>query len=551
MSGEGAPAAGSPNDRVLGLARRLEGVRGWRRFGLAFLFGAISALAMPPFDAAPVLFATLPALVLLLDGAVADQSFGRRLRAAAAIGWWFGFGYFLAGLWWIGSAFLVEADVFAWMLPFAVAGLPAGLALFYALATALAAVFWTPGPGRTFALALGFAAAEWLRGHVLTGFPWNGFGYALTFTEPTMQAASLVGVYGLAFLAVVVFAAPAALIRGGGFAGRAGLGLVAVAAAALLAVFVYGGMRLDRAGADRLAEPEVHLRIVQPSIDQKKKWDPAARDQVFDTYLDLSRAPPAGGGPLPDGLVLVWPESAVPFFLADASAAVDAIAAGLPPSGRLLTGAARYERTGLGATDAEFYNSILQVTRNAAVEIVYDKVHLVPFGEFLPFQDLLERLGIEQLTKLPGGFTSGKDRSVVRLSGVPPFSALICYEIVFPGEATPPGDRPAWLLNLTNDAWFGRTPGPYQHLRQARVRAVEEGLPLVRAANTGISAMIDPYGRILDHLALGDAGVIDARLPAPIPPTVFARFGDLPLLLALLLTALSLGTVKMRNDRRH
>ncbi|MEW5424519.1 apolipoprotein N-acyltransferase [Amorphus sp. 3PC139-8] len=497
---------------------------------------------MPPFDMPLVLVVTLPALVLLLDGANDRDdrpALRRRVRAAAAVGWWFGFGYFLAGLWWIGSAFLVEADVFGWMLPFAVAGLPAGLALFYAGATALAALFWRAGPARIVALAVGFGAAEWLRGHVLTGFPWNALGYALTANPATMQTAALVGVYGLTLLAVAIFAAPAALIRNGGFAGRGGVAYALVAVALLVGLTAFGLERLQN--ESRVAEPPVALRIVQPSIDQAQKWNPDFRDQVFDRYLSLSRTPPANGRPLPDGLVTIWPESAIPFFLTDAPAAVDAIADLLPPEGRLFTGAVRYQRAAPGSSDADFFNSIFEIDPAGALRLVYDKVHLVPFGEYLPFQDALEAMGLTQLTQLPGGFSAGNSVAPIKLDRLPAFSALICYEVIFPGNIVELDARPGWLLNLTNDAWFGNTPGPYQHLRQAQVRTVEEGLPLVRAANTGISVVVDPYGRIVDRLALGETGVIDAALPATIAPPVYARFGDIPFFATLAIAALFLA----------
>ncbi|MDQ0317025.1 apolipoprotein N-acyltransferase [Amorphus orientalis] len=549
MSGGDAASASGPERgrslpaRVTALSR----LSGWRRWLAAWIAGLASAGAMPPVDAVPVLFATLPALVLLLDGAAAAPTRSRRIQMAAAVGWWFGFGYFLAGLWWIGSAFLVDADTFAWMLPFAVAGLPAGLALFPALGTTIAILLWRPGAARILALAVGLAACEWLRGHVLTGFPWNGLGYALAAHAWTMQSAAIVGVYGLAFLAVLIFAAPAAFFGRAGITPRSGMMASAAALVLLAGIAIFGAVRLDRAGPVAYAEPEQAIRVVQPSIDQALKWNPDFRDQVFDSYLDLSRRPWGGGGELPEGLLVIWPESAIPFFLTDASAAAEAIGAGLPTGGRLLTGAARYERTGPDATRTDFYNSILQVVPDGEVSVVYDKVHLVPFGEYLPFQETFESLGLEQLTQLPGGFSPGRDQGPVGLPGVPPFSAQICYEIIFPGAVIDPGQRPHWLLNLTNDAWFGRTPGPYQHLRQARIRAVEEGLPLVRAANTGISVVVDPFGRILERLDLGATGTIDTRLPASTAATVYARLGDGPALVVLVLAAVGLVSVNLRR----
>lgn len=523
---------------------------GWPRRLLAFGAGAVSAASLPPVDVSAILFLTLPVLVLLLDGAAHEPSRRRRLVAAGWIGWWFGFGYFLFGLWWIGSAFLVEAEAFGWMIPFAMTGLPAGLALFTALAAILASLLWTSGPGRIVALAVGLAAAEWLRGHVLTGFPWNGFGYALAANEATMQGAALVGVYGLAFLAALIFAAPAMLVSGGRFTGRRGVAGCVVALALLAGLYGFGTVRLADAGTDPPAAPRTSLRVVQPSIDQTAKWDPDQRGKVFETYLALSEEPPAGGGALPENLIVIWPESAIPFFLSDAPLAAEAIGDILPEGGRLLTGAVRHEALASAPANPHYFNSILQVTPDGTVRPLYDKVHLVPFGEYLPFQDFLERIGLEQLTELPGGFSAGRDRVTLHMDGVPPVGPLICYEIIFPGAAIDPTDRPAWLLNMTNDAWFGRTPGPYQHLLQARVRAVEEGLPVVRAANTGVSALIDPYGRILHRLGLDEVGVIDADLPAAIAPPPYARFGDVPLFAALVLSILGLLGARRGCARR-
>lgn len=537
------PAAGPTVSPVRPLPA-LFAVPGWPRRLLAFAAGAGSAASLPPLNLSVILLLTLPILVLLLDGAAREASPRRRLVAAGWIGWWFGFGYFLLGLWWIGSAFLVEAAAFGWMIPFAVTGLPAGLALFSAVATVLAALLWVPGPGRIVALAVGFAAAEWLRGHILTGFPWNGFGYALAANEATMQGAALVGAYGLAFLAVLIFAAPAMLVSGGRFTGLRGAAACIAALAVLGGLYGYGTLRLADGGAATPAAPATPLRIVQPSIDQTEKWNPELRSQVFETYLALSEEPPAGGGDLPDNLLVIWPESAIPFFLSDAPLAAEAIGDILPEGGRLLTGAVRHQPRKSDPAVTDYFNSILEVTRDGTVRPLYDKVHLVPFGEYLPFQDFLERVGLRQLTELPGGFSAGHDRVTLHLDRLPPVGPLICYEIIFPGAAVDPTDRPAWLLNVTNDAWFGRTPGPHQHLLQARMRAVEEGVPVVRAANTGISALVDPYGRVLDRLGLDETGVIDADLPAAIAPPPYARFGDLPLFAALALSALGLGCAR-------
>ena len=527
------------------LATRLAARPAAVRFAVAAIAGAATALAQAPFDLLPILLLALPALVVALDAAlIAAPAGARRLRAAAAIGWWFGFGALFAGLWWVGAAFLVEAETFAWALPFAVTALPAGLALFYALATMLASLAWWPGAPRVLSLAVAIGLAEWLRGHVLTGFPWNGLGTAFAAGDALMQSAALVGAYGLAPLTVAIFAAPAA------FLGPSGTRRGAVALAVVVAVG-FGGLALwghQRLAAATVGEvPGVALRIVQPAIDQSEKWVPENRWMIFDTLLGLTGAPPPAPGVT---RLAIWPESSVPFLLERSPLALQSVTAALPPGGWLIAGAGRAGVDPAAAPDATppIYNSVLAIDGTGATRAFYDKVKLVPFGEFLPFQDTLGRLGIVPVAYLPGGFAAGSRRAPMALGGsVPPFVPLICYEAIFAGQVLGEGARPAWILNVTNDAWFGDTPGPYQHFRQARLRAVEEGLPLVRAANTGISAVVDPYGRVLSSLPLGTRGVLEAGLPVAAPPPPYARTGDWPFLFASAVVAAALASRRLRK----
>lgn len=519
--------------------RWLGAATGMQRAAAAFAAGALSTLALAPLHLWPVMFATLPVLVWLLDGAVARAAAPlARARACAAIGWWFGFGYFFASLYWLGFAFFVQAEKFAWMAPLGVLAMPAGLALFYALAAATASLTWRPGPARVVVLALTFFAAEWLRGHVLTGFPWNAIGHTLAAPDALMQAGALVGVYGLGFFAVLIFAAPATLADAGG---RAARWIMPVMAAALLAgAAAWGAWRLSLPLPPDAAGPK--LRIVQANIPQAEKWKPESRDWIFARYLSLS-ANGGGAGLQSAGIThLIWPEAALPFvYLFDSDIAKEeqreAFDRLLPEGVMLITGANRAETVtnddGKRVVSA-VYNSIIALDDRGLVASTADKSHLVPFGEYLPFQETLEAIGIRQLTNLPGGFAPGARIEGMTLPGLPPFNALICYEIIFPGAAVP-GARPAWLLNVTDDSWFGETAGPYQHLHQARLRAVEEGLPVIRAANTGISAVIDPRGRVRDSIALGAAGVIDTSLPGRVAAPPYARFGPAILLAILIL----------------
>jgi apolipoprotein N-acyltransferase len=495
---------------------------GWRRACIAFTAGAISVLALSPTDLWPLLFLTFPVLVWLIDGAAAGRLGG--LWGAFVAGWWFGFGYFFAGLYWMGYAFLVDAKTFGWMLPFAVTAVPAGLAIFTAFGSALARAIWMRGPVRILSLAIALTVAEWLRGHVLTGFPWNTYGYALTGPLVLAQTAALIGIWGLTFLAVAVFATPALLADDRADTRRPWLHVLA-GIVLLCALAGYGAWRLALIPTQLV--PDVRLRIMQPNLQQDEKFNYDARHDVMKRYValsDRSTGPQSTG--VRDVTHLIWPESAFPFFLMREAEALAQIAELLPQGTVLITGAVRAPEPAPGAAISHAYNSIYVIDHDGSVLSVYDKVHLVPFGEYLPFQDFLERLGLMQITKVQGGFIAGARRRAIEVPRAPRFLPLICYEIIFPGAAVPRGEQPDWLVNLTNDGWFGISSGPYQHLQQARVRAIEEGLPLVRAANTGISAVIDPLGRTIKSLPLGTEGVLDAPLPRRIGRTIYVRAGD-------------------------
>lgn len=515
---------------------------GWRRAGIAFVAGAASALAMAPVNAWPVLFVTFPVLVWLVDGSAA----GRRSGAvsAAIAGWCFGFGYFLAGLYWVGYAFLVDAKTFGWLLPVAVAGLPAYLAIYTAAGLAAARLLWMRGPTRLLVLAVTLTAAEWLRGHLLTGFPWNAFGYALTQPLMLAQSVSLVGIWGLTFLTIAICASPAVLAderTDTPHPYRAPLiGLV------ILAAFAgYGAARL--ATHPTLYVKDVKLRIMQPNLQQDVKFNYAAKNEVMARYLRLSdRATGPQSNGARDATHLIWPESAFPFFLTREPDALAQIAALIAPKTELIVGAVRPAAAADGVRVTRAYNSVYVIDGDGSIRGIYDKVHLVPFGEYLPFQSFLEKLGLQQLTKQVGGFLSGDRRRAMDVAGAPKMLPLVCYEVIFPGAAVPPGERPGWLVNLTNDGWFGISSGPYQHLQQARVLAIAEGLPLVRAANTGISAVIDPVGRVINSLPLGVEGVFDSALPRALPPTTYVEFGEYTLILFLVVSLIFIGRRRLR-----
>ena len=554
-----------PKPMSFNLAEKLRALSGWRRWMTAFAAGILSVIALPPFSAWVVMFITLPVLILLLDGAAAQATtLKQAARSFAATMWWWGFGYFLLGLYWIGQAFIVEGN-FIWLMPLAVTLMPAGLALFYAAAGALAVFYWPSGWRRIVVFALLLTAAEWLRGHLFTGFPWNLLGYTLAAQDGLMQLASVFGAYGLTFLAALVFAS---FTDTGLFEGRFAKLTTApfpyAALALLISMFAMGQVRLHT--GSQMEPQAINLRIVQPAVPQVEKWQPENRKKIFRDYLSLSARKTADRpGGLANVSLLIWPEAALPFLLLRAPYALRDIRKMLPENSWLVTGGNRAEaQMSLPPVKQSpelpfamprhrrplIFNSVLVFDAKARLKQRYDKTHLVPFGEYLPFQGLLEAIGLRQLTRLRGGFEAGRRRAVLAAGQTPAFAPLICYEIIFPGQVVPQGPRPAWLLNLTNDAWFGTGIGPYQHLHQARLRAVEEGLPVVRAANTGISAVIDPYGRIVSQLRLGEKGIIDAKLPKNLPPTLYARYGDGILLLLLIFGITALGFAHVQGGWR-
>ena len=439
---------------------------GWRRRLIALFAGAAGVLALPPIDFFPAMAIPLTVAVWLIDGTVGgrrNQGLSSResrasIREAAGAGWWLGFGYFLAGLWWLGSAFLVEADKFLWAMPLAVGGLPAGLALFTAGGFALARALWSPGAGRVLALATGLGAADWLRGNALTGFPWDPWGMALGGNLALAQTSSLVGLYGLTFVAVAIFATPATLIDGlderparrtifAWLRAPAGLALVALAALA-----IFGFLRLK--ANPGTFEAGVKLRLMQPNLPQDEKFHVENKDRILRRYIALSdkATSPASTG-VADVTHLIWPESAFPFILSRDAAALARLGAMLGDSTTLITGAARMGETlrGLpGESRTIYYNSVHVIGRGGVILDTYDKAHLVPFGEYLPFTDLLERLGLRHFVHIPGGFTAAPFRKSLTAPGLAAFAPLVCYEAAFPGEATPndgKSERPGFLLN--------------------------------------------------------------------------------------------------------
>ncbi len=484
-------------------------------FPLATLCGALAALGHAPFGFWPLALVGFAGLVWLVAN-------------GARPGWtgWFGaVGYFGVAMHWIVEPFLVDIQTHGWMAPFALILLAGGLALFWGAAARGAAYLGTTPQTRAMAFGAALTIAELVRGHIFTGFPWALPAYIWAET-PMRGAAAFVGSYGLSFLTFLGAACLAMPFgRGGGM----------IAAAALFGgVFALGNHQIDNAATDRPSLGTV--RIVQPNVPQAEKWDREKIPGHFNRMLDLTKTVSDARTDL-----VIWPEVAVVWPLDLASEAliqaIRAVVTGTTSETRLITGINRRDAAG------NWYNALAVVGPGADVQETYDKVHLVPFGEYIPFR-------IEFLRAMAAtsgfGFTPGAE---VRAIGTPLGRALplICYEGIFPGHIFRADERPDYLLQLTNDAWFGTFSGPFQHLDQARFRAVEQGLSLVRAANTGVSTVIDPAGNLSDHLELGRAGVLDLPVPAPLSPTIYAQTGDLPLLVILFLTLSGLITLKRRN----
>lgn len=481
----------------------------WSRMGLAAVAGAVAAFGLAPWGlwwASVAGFAVVP---MLLNA-------GDRRRDLALTGWAFGAGWFAHALTWIVEPFLVDVARHGWMAPFAVVLLCGGLALFWGAAFWAAAIMARAGTMRVVALVVTWASAEALRGYVFTGFPWAAPGQVWIDT-PVAALLGWIGPIGLDFATLA-----AVVPLGLALTARSARGMLAILPAAL-ALMV--GLAADR------ARPEVEstgrvVRIVQPNIPQDEKWD---RDQMaahFQRQVDYTAAEPH-----PD--LVVWPETAVPVLLDEAGPALERIAIAAQGA-QVAAGIQRWE-------SGKWFNSMIRLDSRGAQAGLYDKHHLVPFGEYIPLGWLAKRFGITALADNFGdGFSAGPGPRLMDFGPLGRAVPLICYEAVFARDAGDVPGRADFLLQITNDAWFGLFTGPFQHLAQARMRAIEQGLPLIRSANTGVSALIDPRGGVVEQLPLGQAGYIDVALPAPFPATVYSRTGDVPgiALLGLLMIGL-------------
>ena len=485
---------------------KCEHITGVKKYALAFGLGALLTFTMPPIGFFPVLLVSIPGLVFLsINAPTPWKSF--------LTGWVFGMGYFIFGLYWISAALFVDIAQWGWVLPLSAIVGPSIVALYYGFIPLIARRWRKNEAAYAFAVAAAFAGIEWLRGHLFTGFPWNLPGYAWHWVLPVMQTSSVVGIYGLSLLTLAWAMIPVV-------AQRRRIMIALCASFAIVAAL--GALRLTQNPTEQSGN--YTLRLVQANIPENIKWDNDEDWRNLEKHIHLSNLKDTPSLMKDTPTFVVWPETAVSADLAAFPDIAHVIAQALPKDSYGVLGALRVDMANQG--HPSFYNSVSVLNKQDKVIGNYDKHHLVPFGEYIPFRDKIPFTPLALAVSGIGDFTRGPGPSTVHVDKLPPFSPLICYEVIFPGDVVDEKDRPAWMVNVTNDGWYGLTAGPHQHLGIARVRAIEEGLPLARAANTGISAMFDPLGRFLGDQPLGTAGFVDSILPKPLPPTLYSQYGD-------------------------
>ncbi len=478
------------------------------RLFYSLILGHLAAYGMGPFYLWSVLMLCLSAFWGLFTSFAQDKKYLSYLA-----GFLFGFGYFVSSLWWIGNALLVGGNPYKWVYPLAVCGLPTLLALFTMVACALHRHFIA---GRSLISFIAFVgllwASEFARGTLFSGFPWNLFGMAWTNNLPMLQTLSIGGVYFLSFLTIFMFTTPAFIIKGAAKKWIRG-SVASIAILCATSSYYYGLNRLHQ--NPTTFNKDVVVQLMQPDIPQEDKWD---SDKQWDNYRSLmSLIEPVDKFESTKTRVLVMPETALTYHEFQTPQAMDALRGRLNSYDEknvyVLSGA-------LLRDDVGYHNSLIVLDKSANFLESFDKFHLVPFGEYIPFQKYIPIPTITQFS----GFVSGDGPHTLSQPELPSFSPLVCYEVIFPGAVVSKTEpRPDWLVNVTNDAWYGISPGPFQHMAQAQYRAIEEGLPMVRAANTGISVVIDAYGRIVKATGLYHQSNTETLLPNPAPETLYSK----------------------------
>lgn len=503
---------------------KIQQYQGKKRYFLSVILGSLLGLALAPFYLIPAAIIGLTCHLWQLESCTSKKQ-------AFWLGWFFGLGFFVVGLYWISFALLVDIKQFGWMIPFAMFGIPAVLAFYTAIVSLTTYKLPQKGSIKVILFAVIWTTAEMLRGFLFTGFPWNLIGYIWTFSDAMLQVTSITGIFGLSFITILVFAMPFSIKWN---EKRKNLIPTILAFASVIFIFALGQYRLFK--AENIYHPN-KVRIVQGNIQQDEKWDENSRSDIVNKYLAMTVSKP-----FDTVKYVVWPEAAIPFYIEEDSPLTDAIGKVTPQNGLLITGSIHAEKSELGFIE-KVYNSVHTIDHNGTVLAVYDKHHLVPFGEYVPFRSILP---IEKITPGMIDFSQGDGIKTLPVLGMPAFSPLICYEAIFPNAVIDKNDPPQIMINVTNDAWYGNSSGPYQHFNMVRVRAVEHGIPLIRAANTGISGVIDPYGRILSKTKLGQDAVLDEQIPKPLEhPTLYTKFGNYTIILIMIIMS---GFVLFKTD---
>ncbi|MCP4393831.1 MAG: apolipoprotein N-acyltransferase [Alphaproteobacteria bacterium] len=549
----------------------------FRNMTLAIL-GAFISIAFAPTHGVFIVFVSFSMLIWILDGA-------KTKKRAFADGWWFGIGMFGVGLLWISNALNISG--FGWLTLIAPLAFGMILGIFTGFTTLTASIA-PKGYQRILLFASMWTLFEWLRSWLFTGFPWNLVGSMWMFDDRAIQITSIIGTYGLSLISILLFCLPSLLnikphsmyeelsdaettdindTEGNTI--KSSLVLSAIVLIICAAVYYYGDFRLSSAKQEFV--DGVNLRLVQPNIKQEDKWNPEKYVENFNKYIGMTNSEG-----VKDITHVIWGETAATYPLDKNERIRKIMTNGLNNNAVLITGFPRYyninskpnasasapssnkaqaqkqpqtkEQTKTQAQPYKAWNSMMAMDANGNILSVYDKAHLVPFGEYIPFRNIVGE-SINKITHGMKDFSKGEGIRTLNIKGLPPAGALICYEVIFPSQVTAKENRPSLLINITNDGWYGKTQGPYEHFAAARLRAVEEGIPVVRVANTGISGVIDAFGRTVSKTKLSEEAVLDEKLPKAIPTTLYGRFGNIiPLLLVLLLTGLALIKKPETND---
>lgn len=494
-------------------------LNGKKSLFFSFLLGGLTALALPPLFIIVLAFIGFSSHILMLNQC-------KTSKHSFWMGWCFGFGYFTIGLYWISFALFVDIKQFGWLMPFAIFGIPSILAFYIAFVSLIAFKVKTGLISKVILYSVLWTVFEILRAKLFTGFPWNLLGYAWSFSDSILQITSIGGIWLLSYISILIFTIPSIVfvLNKENKVININYKPLFIVSFFIVIIFVWGNIRLNSTNTEYV--DDIKVRIVQGNIDQSNKFDANHRVQILDKYKKLS------SNNIPEDIThIIWPETAVPFYLDDKSETLTYLKDSIPKEGFLITGALR-------ATfdDQEnfknIWNSIFTINSNGKILSYYDKSHLVPFGEYIPFKSILP---FKKITDGFMDFTKGKGIKTINDDSFVPFSPLICYEVIFPDKVVNKLDRPSLLVNITNDAWYGNSSGPYQHFYMTKVRAIEQGIPLVRAANSGISAVFDSFGRVIVKTKLSTTDVIDSNLPKNINKiTTFSRYGLIIILLLVL-----------------